>query len=332
MASSIPFPKLSKHAGRAATQFPALRPALPPHAARPEWVRAPAVPFFADEQHRAPTRALFRGLLRALGPVRASPSPSRPIPSSSPSPSPSPLPPSRPARPPPAPPYPHTLAHVRAAWRHRRGWVSPRNTAAFLETQYALLSDLASPSAAARLTAQEDSLALAAAAKAAREADAAAAKAAAHVHPHLVGSMLYRSPFYGPMPRLRPQPLRFTMMVKARRARRERLYERRAALVDGNDAMRAELAFWRALGLQGDWDGGVGMASWHAENNKAVGAIDDEYRRQARRAGEEPSRWLVRRVKAARRRRTEVLQARARERKAREVGEGGEAGKGGAEN
>ncbi|WOO83655.1 uncharacterized protein LOC62_05G007175 [Vanrija pseudolonga] len=324
MASSIPFPKLSRTAARAVSRIPTLRPALPPHAARAEWVRGgPATPFFRDEAHTRPTRGLYRALLRRLGPVRSGEgcTPASPSPPAPPSPSQAPSPP---------PPYPHTLAALRAAWRHRRKWVSPRNTRVFLESQYALLSDLRSACAAARLQQAEEQHAAEAERRAALAAQAAAEAAAraAPAHTHLTGSFMLRSPFHGPMPRLRPQPLGFSMMVKARRVRRERLFDKRLALIATNELMRDELAFWRDLRLGGEWDSGLGMAAWHAEANRAIAAIDDNYKMQGRRAASDPSDYLVARVRQARRKRTQVLQVRAAARKERQASETDEERKG----
>lgn len=139
---------------------------------------------------------------------------------------------------------------------------------------------------------------------------------------------MLRSPFHGPMPHLRPQPLQFSMMVKARRVRRERLFEKKQALMAANELMRDELAFWRDLSIGGEWDSGVGMAAWHAEGNRAIKAIDDEYKLQGRRAAAEPSEYLVARVRQARRKRTQVLQVRAAARKERAAGETEEERKG----
>lgn len=126
-----------------------------------------------------------------------------------------------------------------------------------------------------------------------------------------------------PLPRLKPQPIKISMMMKKRLKLRAQRVERHRELMEINSAMKYEVGFWRSLGA-GDRSGADApdaeewiASDWGKEANKAIGLLEGVFERDARRAASVFTPETVEQVMAARRRRHAFYNERARERRER---------------
>ncbi|RSH78828.1 uncharacterized protein EHS24_001747 [Apiotrichum porosum] len=259
---------------------PRFLPVIPQHASRAP--RPPIVTvrptFIRDYDHRIPTRwAHYRSLIRAL--KTAQPLLSPPPPSTPPPPPPPPPPalkrrnnkrlafPSAPLEfPVPLPStyassstYPYLLDAVRDRWRAGRKWTSLLRTKAFLQAEDSLLNDITLASPRLReLEAQAKDNATRKAKKLALAQSEKEAIAAIAPKPRWRGSIIRATYFNPPLPRMKPQPIKVSMMIRSRVRRRQLRREMQLRQEDWIGDMRSEIGFWRRL----DIDNPEGLGEW----------------------------------------------------------------------
>lgn len=138
--------------------------------------------------------------------------------------------------------------------------------------------------------------------------------------PRLTGGFLRPTLFNPPLPRLKPQPQRLSMMIKQRIRRREARIEAFRQLQEQQEDMRKEVGFLRNLGLDwpekiGDWSSGVGARSWETEFNRQGKAIDERFAREQKRSEMKYTDKMYIRIMRAKREKYERLAKRAERRK-----------------
>lgn len=140
------------------------------------------------------------------------------------------------------------------------------------------------------------------------------------VKPRLIGGFLRSTLFNPPLPRLKPQPPRLSMMIKQRIKRREARRERSRLLNDQQEDMRKEVAFLRSLGIDwpekiGEWSSGVGGRSWETEFNRQAKLINEQFARELKRSQMQYTDKMYIRIMRAKREKYERLAKRAERRK-----------------
>lgn len=219
---------------------------------------------------------------------------------------------------PPSTPYPALLQTARKRFRKHRGQTSSDRVIFLLKEYETMLDDLTGGSA-----------------KAAQRLWEAENKAASHLEqlpqpvtkftkieekPRLTGGFLRPTLFNPPLPRLKPQPQRLSMMIKQRIRRREARIEAFRQLQEQQEDMRKEVGFLRNLGLDwpekiGDWSSGVGARSWETEFNRQGKAIDERFAREQKRSEMKYTDKMYIRIMRAKREKYERLAKRAERRK-----------------
>ena len=200
-----------------------------------------AVPFFKDETHRGPTRALYRALMRscrrptALGNVEeigrpdGSTAPTRAGQTGS---------------------YGGVRAQIRFDWRKRRHVTSIPIARTFLESQYNLHTFLYT-APASDIRKLENEIRTSSRPSSSPRIDTAIPEtpkgAVQSSRPRLTGGFMRPTALNRPLPRLRPQPLSLSMMIKKRVIARQRQYLVRRDIANLKEDMRAETAFWKSL-------------------------------------------------------------------------------------
>jgi hypothetical protein len=119
---------------------------------------------------------------------------------------------------------------------------------------------------------EEDATAFASqvAARLASDAAVAAERAVQKARPpFLTGGFMRGTLFNPPMPRMKPQPERISVMIRSRALRRTRRITKDRRADEEMEDMRREIAFWRRLGVDstqqlGDWSSSSGV-SWETE-------------------------------------------------------------------
>lgn len=219
---------------------------------------------------------------------------------------------------PPSTPYPALLQTARKRFRKHRGQTSSDRVIYLLKEYESMLGDLTGGSAMAaqRLWEAEN-------------------KAASHLEqlpkpvtkftkieekPRLTGGFLRPTVFNPPLPRLKPQPLRLSMMIKRRIKRRDARIEMFRQLQDKQEDMRKEVGFLRSLGIDwpekiGDWSSGVGARSWETEFNRQMKAINEQFAREQKRAEMKYTDKMYIRIMRAKREKYERLAKRAERRR-----------------
>lgn len=219
---------------------------------------------------------------------------------------------------PPSTPYPALLQTARKRFRKHRGQTSSERAIYFLKEYETMLDDLTSGSATAaqRLWEAEN--------KAASHLEQLPKPVTKHTKPEekprLNGGFLRPTLFNPPLPRLKPQPPRLSMMIKRRIQRRERRIDAYRKLTDQQEDMRQEVRFLRSLGLDwpekiGDWSSGVGARSWETEFNRQAKILDERFTRELKRSEMKYDDRMYIRIMRAKRKKYERLAKRAERRK-----------------
>ena len=269
----------------------AFKPILPPHLilSQPARSRPPAqVPFFLDPSHTIPTRwSLYRPLLRSTRSTEKEAESSA---------------------------FPAIRRAIRAQWRKHSSSTSPTNVRAFLEKQYTLLSLLTSPSinTHTRLLELESSLSQA---QTRAEARALRVKNAARPTSRLQGSYIRPTIFNPALPRLRPQPVVISMMIKKRIAAYANRLHRYKYNKELRADMREELHFWRNAG-QGEGAGDGWGGAWEGAIAEMVSKDEAAFKRDRQRSEGVFGEGVRRRVEKARLRRLGEVREKAMRRKA----------------
>lgn len=275
----------------------------------------PGIPFFRDDRHRRPTRALYRQLLRSTkstqnrdttsdgnaGQVKGKEDEID---------------------------WNVLRVKIREDWRKRKGMTSIPQTIDFLESQYTHLSTLQSQSASSELAAsshrlvhqQTRALTRAERTKLAspsssnpglkREGDR-------EVRPYVAGFLRpsYNNP---PLPRLKPQPIKLSLMIKSRVKARQRLVEYQKYLWETEQGLKAEIDFSRKVK---DREGLEEMKVYLAGLRIAQEELQKRFERDERRKSGMFGVGVVKRVIKAKRARQEFKRKRAEERKAASAGQ-----------
>lgn len=266
--------------------------------------RIPGVPFFRDDRHRRPTRALYRQLLRSTN--------------------------SRPSR-------ETTIGtshdgqqkgnedearvdwnalrvKIKEDWRKRKGSTSIPQTIDFLESQYTRLSTLTFQSESPELAvvALSNRLANQQARAIARTKPSLSPEREGEVRPYVAGFLrpTYSNP---PLPRLKPQPIKLSLMIKSRVKARQRRVDYQKSLWETEQGLKAEIDFSRKVkDREGLEEMKAQLAGVRAEQEELQGRFERDERRKAGVFGE----GVVRRVMRAKKARQVFKRTRAEERKA----------------
>ena len=192
--------------------------------------KVPGLPFFRDDRHAQPTRALYRHLLRSTRPSR--------VPTST-----------GPNDEVEAPKLDGSVdwnalrVKTREEWRKRKGLTSIPQTRAFLDGQYTQLSTLQAYPSSPDLIAWSHRLA----SQQAKAIDRMSRTPPnPEVRPYVAGFLrpTYHNP---PLPRLKPQPVKLSLMIKSRVKARERRIQYQKHLWEVQEGIKADIDFSRRV-------------------------------------------------------------------------------------
>lgn len=289
-----------------------------------EEVPTARLPFFRDPRHTGPTKALYRSLLRQASrtPTEAGEHEKRRDMNG----------------------LPGLRRDLRETWRRKKGMTSIPLTRAFLQSQLDLLnmlleativgpspgSDAGKSKAVTQVLDLERHLTRRQAAQDRHRARSLARQRSrsqdpSRRPPRLTGGFIRPTLFNVPLPRLKPQPLRISMMIKDRRRRRERRIGQRRAWDATLQEIKQEVNFWRVVGLAPALpgrerrrlrrDGESSVRDWEDAAAPWLARLDESFARENRRAQMVFDEGLVERVMRARRRRCERVRQAAERRK-----------------
>jgi hypothetical protein len=244
------------------------------------------VPFFRDPDHTVPTRALYRSLIRStrLNPLRSDDIAPPTVESSVVN-------------------WAALRRNIREEWKKRKGLTSIPQTKSFLANQKAFLDRLPHPNS--EIIQHSQTLASRQVAADKRALPPPIRK------PYLAG-YLRPTHFNPPLPRLKPQPLSITLMIKKRIAARARRLEYQRANTEVWNDIHSEMGLMRRLHER---EGLEEMKGFRDEMGVLREVVQGGYERDEGRKSGVFGYGVVRRVESARRGRQEWKRVKAGERR-----------------
>jgi hypothetical protein len=244
------------------------------------------VPFFRDPDHTIPTRALYRSLIRSTKYIPLKSDDIAPSESESS-----------------VVNWEAIRRNIREEWKKRKGLTSMPQTKSFLNAQQTLLQSLLQPTP--EITQNSQTLASRQIAADKRSIPPPIRK------PYLAG-YLRPTHFNPPLPRLKPQPLSITLMIKKRIAARARRLEYQRANTEVWNDIHSEMGLMRRLHER---EGLEEMKGFRDGLEALREGVQRGYERDERRKSGVFGYGVVRRVEKARRGRQEWKRVKAGERR-----------------